>query len=169
MVKIVAIALCCAMMQDVDNAEYKNWAQFKAGTWVKTQMVSEAGGNKTEMMTTTKLISVDADKAVVESTTDMKMMGQDIKGQPMKRDVPAKVKKGEPAKDAPKPEEGDEDVEVGGKKLKCHWTKTVSEAGGTTTTTTVWTNNDVPGTVVKMSMDGASKMESIVVEYKVEK
>ena len=41
---------------DVDNPEYQRWSGFKAGAWVKFKMVSEAGGAKTEVEQTVKLV-----------------------------------------------------------------------------------------------------------------
>ncbi len=124
---VVLVGMLCGMLQDqVDNVMYKTWSKCKAGASVKLSIVSEAAGNKTEMTMTSKLVSIDKDKAVVETATSMMVGGQKMDQPATKTEIPAKVKKVEPAKDAVKPKEGDEEVEAAGKKYKCHWTETVT-------------------------------------------
>jgi hypothetical protein len=45
--------------------------------------------------------------------------------------------------------EGDEDVEVAGKKLKCHWVEYEMDSGGGKMKSKVWTSDAVPGGTVK--------------------
>ncbi len=171
MVKTAALAALLGglLFQDVDNPEYKHWSKFKAGASAKTRMEMETAGMKIVTTSTTTLKSIDKDKAVVASESETEMMGNKTKSPLPDREVPAKVKKQEPARqEGPKPEEGDETIEAAGAKWKCHWVKTTSEVGGTKSTTTVWTCDDVPGYMVKMTMDGATKGALILVECKTE-
>jgi hypothetical protein len=171
MVKSAAlIALLGGLLfQDVENPEYKHWSKFKAGAFAKTRMEMDSAGMKIVTTSTTTLKSIDKDKAVVASESETEMMGNKTKSPLPDREVPAKVKKVEPARhEGPKPEEGDETIEAAGKKWKCHWVKTTSEVGGTKSTTTIWTCDDVPGYTVKMTMDGAAKGTMVLVECKTE-
>ena len=163
---VAVAAVLAGLRQDVDNPEFKTWSGAKKGAWVKYKMTSEAAGNKTEMEQTTKLVDLSDAKATVE--TAMTVAGTALPGQ--KREVPAKVKAAETKGDAPKPKEGDEEIEVGGKKLKCHWVETASEAGGNKTVTKIWQSKEIPGGMAKMesSTTGAvtSKTVMVAVEWK---
>jgi hypothetical protein len=165
---VVAVAaVLTGPRQEVDNPEFKTWSGAKKGAWVKYKMVSEAAGSKTEMEQTTKLLELSDAKATIE--TAMTVAGTALPGQ--KRDVPAKVKtQGDAKGDAPKPKEGDEEIEVGGKKLKCHWVETTVESGGNKTVSKVWHSKDIPGGMAKMesSTTGAvtSKTVMTAVEWK---
>ncbi len=138
---------------EMDNPEYKSWSGFKAGAWVKFKMVSEARGVKTEMDQTVKLVELTNAKAVVEIS--MVMAGNKLPAQ--KREIPAKitieaVKDAKAPKDAKvsKPAQGDEEIDVGGKKVKAHWAESTTETGGYKTVAKVWQAKGVPGGTVKM-------------------
>ena len=155
---------------DADNPEYQRWSGFKAGAWVKFKMVSEAGGAKTEVEQTVKLVELTPAKAVVE--IGMVTGGNKLPAQ--KREIPAKLKT-EAAKDAKapkasKPAEGNEDIDVGGKKVKAHWVESTTETGGNTTVAKVWQAKGVPGGTVKMEArtTGAvtSKTSMLATEWK---
>jgi hypothetical protein len=146
---VVAIILSTVAVADaqVDNPEYKFWSGFKAGAWVKFKMVSEASGTKTELEQTVKLVELTGAKAVVE--TGMVMAGNKLPSQ--KREIPAKITvETAKAQKAPKPAEGDEDIDVGGKKVKAHWIESTTETGGNKTVAKVWQAKGVPGGMVKM-------------------
>jgi hypothetical protein len=85
--------------------------------------------------------------------------GNALPGQ--KRDVPAKIKKveGDPSK-APKPVEGDEEIEVAGKKVKCRWVETTTEAGGNRIVSRVWMSKEVPGGMAKMESKTTGQVSS---------
>jgi hypothetical protein len=157
-----ALALCA--QDEVDNPAYKNWAKGKPGTSVTMKMVTNYG-TAMEMESTMTLEEVTADHVTISTVT--KMGGNAMPAQKM--NIPAKVKKTEAGKDAPKPEEGDEEIEVGGKKIKCHWVKSVTEANGSKTTSKVWSSDEIPGTMAKMEsqMEGAMKgtTSSVVTAY----
>jgi hypothetical protein len=170
---VMAIVLSTVVMAEaqaqIDNPEYKRWAGFKAGAYVKFKMVSEASGTKSESEQTIKLVEITPAKAVVEMT--MVAMGNKLP--PQKRDIPAKITP-EPVKDAKaqavKAAEGDEDVDVAGKKVKAHWTESTVEMSGNKTTSRVWQAKTVPGGTVKMdsSTTGAmtSKTSMVATEWK---
>ena len=169
---VVAIVLSTVAVADaqVDNPEYKFWSGFKAGAWVKFKMVTEASGTKTEMEQTVKLVDLTPAKAVVE--TGMVMAGNKLPAQ--KRDIPAKItpEAAKPPKDVKtsKPAEGDEDVDVGGKKVKAHWVESTTEAAGNKTVAKIWQAKAVPGGTIKMEArtTGAvtSKTSMVATEWK---
>ena len=90
--------------------------------------------------------------------------------------IPAKITKTEAdkqeAKDA-KVSEGEEEIEIGGKKLKTKWVETKMTHGDMVITSKAWTCEDVPGQVVKMTSTTTGptevKSEGILLEFKAEK
>lgn len=148
---ILTLALAAAL-QEIDNPEYQNWAGCKAGAYVKVTISSDTAGVKNESKSVSKLVEISATKAVVETT--LEIPGFSVPGQ--KRDIPAKVKKPDvvpPANvpNAPKPTEGDEEIELGGKKIKCHWVESITELEGNKTVSRVWTSKEIPGGMAKMT------------------
>lgn len=155
-VAVLSLFASSTFAGDIDNPMYKNWSAFKVGTWVKSTSVTEASGMKTEMETTSKLVELTAAKAVVEVTMSMTMMGNKTDMPARKDEIPAKIPDATAtAEKKPDVKEGNEDLDVGGKKVKTKWIET--NVSGTKSK--VWTSNDVPGTLVKMDSEtpGQSK------------
>src|SRR6478672_2814372 len=119
----------CYAAEQVDNPSYKAWAKFKAGTSVTMKTESDMAGTKSDMTSTTTLVEINADKAVVETKMSMNAGGQAMDMPAQNQDVPAKMDKVEPVaagKETEKPEvkESSEDVEIpGGKKVKAKVTE----------------------------------------------
>lgn len=145
MAGLVLFGLC--LQDKIDNPEYGNWKDFKAGSSVTVKIESETAGNKSEMEQTHTLLEINADKAVVETTGKMKAGEMDIDMPASKRDIPAKVDKPKETGEKPKVEtkEGDEEIEVAGKKIKCHWIETTVETGGNKTWSKIWYTKEIPG------------------------
>lgn len=125
------------------------WASFKKGSFAKMKSVSEMeiAGNKTktEMTLTYTLKDVTADEAILETETIM----ANVPPHKQEMKMPLKSPEGKSAAEAPKLKTGTEEIEVGGKKLKCTWTETETEASGAKMVTKVYTNEEVPGFTVK--------------------
>jgi hypothetical protein len=137
-------ALLLSATQEIDNPEYTRWASCKIGSWVKMRSEIEAGGNKIAVPTTmtTTLIELDEKQVVVEQ-----VMATEIEGaapeKAKKKTYRAKIKRKEAAE-----KEGDEEIEVGGKKLTCHWVEAATAAASSKT----WTHPDVPGGTVRLEI-----------------
>ena len=125
------------------------WGSFKKGSFVKTKavMTMETPKMTTETSTTQTLKDLTADEAVVEMETVI----PNVPPQKNEMKIPLKAPEGKAA-DGPKPKTGSEDLEVAGKKLKCTWTETESEANGVKSVTKVWMCDDIPGHMAKMVM-----------------
>jgi hypothetical protein len=168
----------CFAAEQVDNPSYKSWAKFKAGTTVTLKTESDMAGQKSDMETTTTLVEINPDKAVIETKMSMNAGGQQMDMPAQKTDVPAKLDKTpevkpEDPKDKPEVKESSEEVSIpGGKKVKAKVTETKMTANGMNTVSKVWTSEEVPGGVIKMetTMDGAmkgtTKMELTACEIK---
>ena len=135
---------------DFDNPDYQRWAPFKVGSWTKMKSEIDNNGNKMALPTelTTTLIEVDEHKAVVEEALVNTMLPKDSPKQekPKRRTYQAKTKKAETIE-----EEGDEELEVGGKKLACHWVKSTPPGGSKK----AWLSSEVPGKVVRLEIGTA--------------
>ena len=159
---VVAIILSSVAMAEaqVDNPEYKRWSGFKPGAFVKFKMVTEASGTKTEMEQTLKLIELTPAKAVVEMT----FVSAGTKMPAQSREIPAKIKTEAPtdpkAAKVAKVAEGNEDVDVGGKKVKAHWVESTLDTGGNKTVSKVWQATSVPGGTLKMQANTTGAMTS---------
>ncbi|MBI3722423.1 hypothetical protein HY251_00480 [bacterium] len=160
----------------IDNPQYTNWAKFKVGTSVttKTSMVSDAMTMDTE--TTTTLVELTKEKAVVEIKTKTSMEMKNVPKQPptentMKMDVAAKIEKGKDDPNAKKAKEGTDTVDIGGTKYKCKTYESESEAAGSKTVTKSWICDDVPGSTVKMesNSEGANKSKMTIIVTKIDK
>lgn len=158
----------------VDNKEYKAWSDASVGAWCKFKMVTEASGTKTEMEMTHLVVEKTDEKVVLETATVMVIAGAKTELPAQKREIPAKVDKPKGEAEGKKPEtkEGDEEIEVGEKKFKCHWVETTTDMEGMKSISKIWHCKDVPGGVVKMEMtslgkDGAvmSKSTTVLAEH----
>jgi hypothetical protein len=132
-------------LQDNENPEYKRWASFKVGSWVKMKSEIDNQGQKMELPveTTFTLLEVDDKKVVVEELTLNTLQPKDSPKQEKarKRTYPASRRQKDEVK------EGDEELEIAGKKMACHWIEIKASAASVKT----WTSPDVPG-MVKMEI-----------------
>lgn len=165
------------------NPEYTGWAKCKPGASVTIKGNTEAMGQKTAQTMVTKLVEITPEKAVVETTMTMEVMGQKMAQPAQKRDVPAEIqapKEGQPkidpamvekakaaAKDAKK---GTDTVTVAGKTLECTTVEMDNEQNGIKAHTKIWNSDQIPGGMVKMTSKTSGAMESTttmeVVEFK---
>jgi hypothetical protein len=132
------------LAETVDSVEYKRWSASKQGSWVTHKVTVEgADGKKSEFELTTKLVELTPEKLSLET---VKTAGGKETKEP-KRDFPAKVeKKGEQKGERT---EGDEEIEVAGKKLKCHWSQFKTEVKGEAETVKDWYSDEIPGTMAR--------------------
>lgn len=180
MLRLVSLAFACCWMaipasaQDanklVDNPEYTNWAAFKPGTSV-TYKQSVDGAAKVETTIIMRLSEVQADKLVIEAETTLKLMGNEVKQAPIKREVAKKVEAAVAAQvnDPPgKVSDGIEKVTVAGQNYEAKWFKTETKQGESTTRSTVYFTDKIPGRLVRMEAKtegpGASTVTMEVVD-----
>jgi hypothetical protein len=139
------------LAEQIDNPQYKSWAKFKEGTSVTIHVTTDMAGSKTEMDTTMTLVSLTADKAVVESKSSIVVADSKIDMPADKMDVPAKIDKPKTTATgtAPAATTSNEEVDVAGTKVKCVVTTTTTSSKGVTTISKIWTSDQVPGSTVK--------------------
>lgn len=161
-VMMVAAAGVLGTLQEKENPAFKYWSSWKVGAWARYRTVSDASGVKIEIETTTKLVEIAAEKAVVESTGKSTVAGRERATGPRKQEITLKdPKMGAIDK------EGDEAVEAGGKSYKCHWILTSQDAGGGKVTMKIWFSKEVPGGIVQSEVgsEGAPSMKTQLMEF----
>jgi hypothetical protein len=180
-VPILASVLCLllgALTADAEmiaNPEYANWSKFKVGTYVTLKTESTNAGSTTTVTITSKLVDLNDEKAVLETSTTWSMPGMEPTTTQDKREVAAKFEKppaASPDDKTPKPEikEGEETLEIAGRKIKCKTVESKMEMQGMKITSKAWTSDEVPGMMVKSesktegAAEGTSKMT--LVEWK---
>jgi hypothetical protein len=144
----------------VNNPPYANWSAFKPGTSVtQREVVTLADGTKFEQTITSKLVSRDKNKAVVETTMTEAGASSGSTGMAESTKTvttyPAKVKMSQvdtPADASVAVTEGVEEVEVKGKKVDSEWVQAVTHDGDEVVTEKMWTARDVPGGLVRRTV-----------------
>ena len=118
-------------------------------------MTLDQGGQKFDSEMTYKLLELKDDMAVVEVTGKTKFGEQEFPIPAQKQEIKAK----EPPDKVKIEKEGDEEIEVAGKKLACHWYEFSNKAGDKESKGKVWMSKDIPGGMAKgeMSPAGAPK------------
>ena len=157
-----AVLVLLGMTQDVDNPQFKYWSGCKPGSWVKMTMSMESAGQKIEGEMTYKLLELKDDVAVVEVTGKSKVGGQEYPIPAQKQEIKAK----EPADKVKIEKEGDEEIEVAGKKLKCRWFEVTMK--GNDKKSKAWMSMDIPGGMAKAEMglpSGDKPMTMTAVEW----
>jgi hypothetical protein len=131
---LIAAVLAALLQDQIDNPEYKGWATFKPGSSVTYKYSAQLGFQKNTLKTV--------------SDTEVVLMQENSKdgtwtGKGLERKIPAKLS----AELAPKNvKDGEEEIEVAGKTMKCktrEWDKVLPS--GKTSTIKVWATGDIPG------------------------
>jgi hypothetical protein len=161
-----------AKAEQVDNPSFKSWSRFKVGTWVTVKQVSESGASKSELETTFTLVELTPDHLVLESKAKMTVGGKLFEIAPKRGDpIAAKVDRVESAAkgETKKLAEGDEDLALNGKTVKCHWIETETESSGMKTRGKTWMSDEIPSGMAKMETktEGATKssMSQVVLSW----
>jgi hypothetical protein len=169
---LAALSLAAVQDEMIENQEFKAWSSQKAGAWVKFKMKNDMGEMKMEGETTTKLKEISDTKAVLEQTTTFEMMGQK-QTNTTTRTAEAKIKKGTDSEGSKVEQlgEGDEEIEIKGKKYKCHWVqnKMTHPKRGTAVIKT-WRTDEIVGGAAKIEMSSEAPMKMtgslVVIDWK---
>jgi len=153
---IASFVLSALLQEEIDNPEYKGWKSCKPGSSVTYKFIREGSDKPGEQKVS--LQSIDDKEAV--TATEFTMAGKSA-GKAMERKIPAKI----PAAQGPQNvKEGEEEIEVAGKKMKCKtrdFQKTLSN--GKTSSMRWWINEEIPGMVAKVetTTEGTAKITMI--------
>jgi hypothetical protein len=161
---LAALSLAAVQDEMIENPEYKSWSTQKAGAWVKFKMKTEIGERKMEGEVTTKLKEITDTKAVIEQTSTFEIMGQK-QSNTLSRTLESKIKKGTDSEGSKSETvgEGDEEIEIKGKKMKCHWVQTKVSGKNGTALIKRWLADEIVGGAARMEITndgGTMKMTS---------
>lgn len=146
------------------NPPYKNWSAFNVGAYatLKSVLIDHSNDDPNtidatarpegafEQLSTYKLLSKSPEKVVIEQTDTDIEPGAEIEHSPAKITYPATVSAAKPANTGVSGvKEGEEEVEVAGKQVKCHWVESTVKIGEETSSEKLWWSDDVPGGTVK--------------------
>lgn len=145
---MIAAALFFAFSAAAGETEFDYWSNHKVGSWVKLKMEVEANGAKIVVNVHHTLAETGADKVVVERKTKVSANGMEQPEETEKEEI-LKGKDKEPVKIE---KESDEEIEVNGKKMKCHVIEGTQKDGAHKVK--FWVTKDVPGGVVKAEVSG---------------
>jgi hypothetical protein len=144
--------------EEVDNPQYKTWANLPKGTVAVQRTITETEGNDAKTVTTVTytLLEITPEYVKLRSqATTRRYDGYEAKNPPDINQVPHRLvlPKGIKKEDFGKPvnvtEQGEETITVGGKEYKTRWGqgKDRDEAGEVFVRT--WRSDGVPGGLVK--------------------
>jgi hypothetical protein len=164
-VMVGAVSSASARAEQVDNPQYASWAKHKPGTSVTMHHETTAMGMAMIQQTVQTLADVTPDKVTIELTVTMEMAGQkhDMK---QKRDIPAKVEKGQeylpPGYKGTVKELPSEPVEIAGKSYDCKVFEFSGESDKGKANGKVWRNTGIPGDVAKMDMTVQGQQQATI-------
>ena len=176
---LLAATFCAADDTSKPNPEYVAWKSFKVGTFVR---YSRTTNGKIDEYVTAKLLAVTEEAVKVEyggtnvqdnnSKTEPKVV--EIRAKTAVEPGAATQPSSQPANSkAPKiVAEGEEDIEVAGRKVHAHWTMTADQLyegpkNKIPSIATVWTSAEIPGALVKGKHQwGDNLRETKLVEIK---
>ena len=168
---IVALTFMCgaslstaraAQDEMVPNPPYKHWSAFKVGTTVTQREHQKfgkdtdeadyyAGGTRGKDSTYT-LLEVTPEKVVVQLVITEYSAGSATELAPLKITFPSTARKSRVATskhDIEEFKEGDEEITVLGKPVKCHWIELTDKDGDETFYHKMWESDEIPGGIVK--------------------
>ena len=147
----IAFAFLAALLSLAGQAkefhEFEYWSGHKVGSSVTFKIEMDAQGQKFQLDITRTMLETGAEKIVVETKTKITIGGQEQPANTEKEDI-LKDKDKEPIKVE---KEGEEEIEVAGKKVKCRWIEGTQKE---TTKLKFWVTKDVPGGLVKGEASG---------------
>jgi hypothetical protein len=141
------IALLFVLLQAQDNLDYQYWKSCAAGSWVKLRVESAPGGKPVVKEVLLRLVSVTPQEAVVERQTRTTAEGRSVPESPYLERIPAKKPRADVVL-----REGEEEIEVAGKKLSCKVLEMEQADGAGKNRIKLWASSEVPGGAVKMEL-----------------
>jgi hypothetical protein len=151
----------------VDNPMYAAWAGFKPGATAtvveKTTYSDDKNPVPDEKVVTYTLLSVSADKVVVQAVVVERELLGTVESAPTKHTYPAKLKKSYLAVAAPdlNANKGEDTITWEGKPIKCRTLYGSYKKEGEAVEFKAWINEDIPGGVVKRTRTTKQNGETI--------
>jgi hypothetical protein len=128
------------------HVEYASWAAAKPGTWVRLRLDLQVGDRRSTADVSRKLVACRPDRAVFEQRDVA--TGRGVQG--ITRDLLSgyDLAVGQTESDTG-------ELEVGGKKVKCRWTRWSFTKGGDIVRIRRWFHEAVPGGIARVDLEVA--------------
>ena len=149
------LLLIALLAQEGENPDYRAWASFKAGSWVKLRI----RGGASEKDVTVRLVQVTPEQVVVERSTRTRLGTRTVAEAPYLESIPARK-----ARAGTVVREGEEEVEAGGRRLRTKVLELDQREGERVLRVKLWASPEVPGGAVKMDVRpaGADRPELVL-------
>jgi hypothetical protein len=147
------------------NPPYKNWNAFNVGAFstLKSVLIDHSGDDPntidttarpegaSEQLSTYKMVQKTPEKIVIEQTDTDLEAGSQTEHAAAKITYPATIQKEDKTtkSDVSGLKEGEGEVEVAGKTIKCQWVESTIKIGDETSMNKLWWSDSVPGGTVK--------------------
>jgi len=145
------------------NPPYKNWSAFGVGasSTLKSVLVDHSGDDPntidttarpegpSEQLSTYKMVQKTPEKVVIEQTDTDIEAGSETEHSPAKITYPAMTQKVAPNANVSGLKEGEEEIQVAGKTIKCQWVESTIKIADETSMNKLWWSDSVPGGTVK--------------------
>jgi hypothetical protein len=145
MMTIVGVAALALGAAAQDPLQGQGWATFNVGSWVKLRTTVEQPGKKFESELRAELVSRSAEVVVLERT-----MTAIVDGKPGRSETQRVTVSTTPSKPNKVEQEGDEEIELAGKKLQCHWLEIRQDSQGAQNRVRMWFSPEIPGGLARV-------------------
>ncbi|HVR85444.1 MAG TPA: hypothetical protein VMU54_14100 [Planctomycetota bacterium] len=144
---LATLALLLSLLAPSGEVEFDYWSGHPVGAWVKLKMEVETQGIKVVVDTQHTLLQLTAEKALIERKSKVSTNGMEQPESLEKEELLA----GKDKDPVTITREGDEEIEAGGKKLKCHWIEGTQKE---THKVKYWVSKEISGGVAKAEVSG---------------
>jgi hypothetical protein len=134
------------------HPEYASWSAFKPGAWVKIRMEIRIKDWRTTVDVTRKLVVCRPERVVLEQK-DLST-GKGISG--FFKDMLSGFDHA-----VGRTQESDGELEIGGKKVKCKWTKWTYQRGHDIVNIRRWFHDPIPGGVARIDLEVSPEGEPL--------
>lgn len=147
---LLCLALLGALQDQVSNPEYEGWARFKPGSSVTMRIQTDpAPAKNSYIVIKSTFDKISEDLVELKTQGDTYFEGKKIMSLPSPDEKRAKLD----AKTFPEAlKQGDETLDLAGKKVKCHWKETDEEWEFKKCHLKTWWTEEIPGGIAKRTI-----------------
>lgn len=158
---LILLAAVAAVQEQVENPQYAAWSTFKPGSKVVLRYEAKSPKGAAVVSEITGVLkSVDEREVVLAVSGWIESEGQPRRDRPEAEEKqPSKI---DAARLPPAGRVTEEEIEVGGRKLKCRLETRVEPAVEGDTVTKIWTSPEVPGGVVRREVQAPDGTTSVL-------
>jgi Spy/CpxP family protein refolding chaperone len=160
---VCAVTFSTATAKEIDNPQYLGWKDHEPGSSATHKGTMSAMGHTMDMEVQQKLVEINDERAIVETTSKVSAQGFNLPPQTQRQTIPARVDEEKPDGQTPadlKWREGEEEIEVAGEKFKCKVYEATTTQQGAKMNMTVWHTEKVPGGTVRLKAVGEGEVKS---------